>query len=190
MHDESALALAPPVELAPPPLTRARAVSSAVFGLAALGLAAGLGSGSLEVALRAAPAAAAAPLGGFVLTGPALLVAHQYLQLQAQPGRLLDALAEGFSRAGVVAMGLTPVMLFFSATTQRWAEGFMVAAALALCIGLMGSREALWAAELDEAPAPSPHAALLASAWAVTTALVTLRLTWDLAELVLAPLTF
>lgn len=184
--DESSIALAAPV--AAPPLTRARAVASSVFGLAALGLAAGLGSGSLEVALRAIPASVAAPLGGFVLTGPALIVAHQYLQLQAEPQRIVDALAEGFSNAGVVALGLTPVMLFFSATTNHAGRGFMLAAALALLIGLTGARDALWQAELDDAPAPSLRARWLASGWATLTTLVTLRLAMDLQEFVLEPL--
>src|SRR5688572_24939495 len=75
---------------------------SAVLGFALLGLAAGLGSGDTGESVRAIPSGLLAGGGALVLTGPALVVAHQFLGLGGRPEALVAALGRGFTTAGTV----------------------------------------------------------------------------------------
>jgi len=98
-------------------LPGASTVGRAVIGFALIGLVTALGSSGLEGATRVLPAALVVDLGALVLTGPALLVGHQYLGLEAEVTELVGVLSWVFCRAGTVALGLCPALLFFSATS-------------------------------------------------------------------------
>ena len=107
----------PHPDLSPPdfharPWVHARAVG----GIAALGLAAGV-AGQAE-ALARAPAGLAAAVGVILLATPALVVGHQYLRMRASPGALLSAVADAFTRGGVVALGVSPAVVWLSATSD------------------------------------------------------------------------
>ena len=78
-------------------------------------------------------------MGALVLTVPALLVAHQFLGLQARPEQALTGMTTAFLKGGDLALGLTPFLLFFSATTSR---GPAMLGILVACIGAAG----LWIA--------------------------------------------
>ena len=71
-----------------------------------------------EHLLQTAPSGLLVHLGALALTGPTLLVAHPFLGLEASPDRLVVALGRAFARAGDLALGLVPFLLFFAATTQ------------------------------------------------------------------------
>lgn len=96
--------------------TRAWVHARAVGGVAALGLAAGV-AGQTD-ALARAPAGLAAAVGVILLATPALVVGHQYLRMRASPGSLLSAVADAFARGGVVALGVSPAVLWLSATSD------------------------------------------------------------------------
>ena len=94
------------------PWVQARAVG----GIAALGLAAGLAG--QDWALARAPAGLAVGCGVFLLATPALVVGHQYLGLRAAPGALVAAVADAFTRGGVIALGAAPAVLWLAATSD------------------------------------------------------------------------
>ncbi len=98
-------------------LPDASTVGMAVLGFGALGLTAALGASDVGGAARVLPTALVVDLGALVLTGPALLVGHQYLGLEAPVPKLAAVLARVFCRAGTVALGLSPALLFFAATS-------------------------------------------------------------------------
>ena len=105
----------PDVEL-PAFHTRRWVNARAVGGVAALGLAAGL-AGQTD-ALARSPAGLAAAAGVILLATPALVVGHQYLRMRAAPGALLAAVADAFTRGGVVALGVSPAVVWLSATSD------------------------------------------------------------------------
>jgi hypothetical protein len=158
----------------------------ALAGLGALGLAAGLGSGDTTTALRAAPSALMIGMGSLVLTGPALVVGHQFLGLEARPEALAGALARGFAVAGRLALGLAPVMLFFSATSWLWSPVFC-----ALLLGIGGVGFASTARRLREAECGDARGVHridgLVLAWTGLAVLIALRIAWDVANFVVAP---
>lgn len=110
-----ALSAALPV-LSAPPLGAARVLRAAV-GMAGLGAVAALGGHDASL-LSGLEAGLVPVLGTGVLTAPALLVAHQYLNLQAEPRALLQDLGQSFCRVGDVALGLVPVVGLFVLTTD------------------------------------------------------------------------
>ena len=89
-------------------------VLQAAAGLALLGLAAGVGTGDLATAVRSVPALWGAVLAPLVFTAPALLVIHRFLRLQAEPEQLFRALVRGLAGSSRLAVGLAPIVLFFS----------------------------------------------------------------------------
>lgn len=95
-------------------------LGTAMTGFLALGLCAGLGSGDVAVAVRAIPSGLLVAAGTALLTGPALLVVHPFLGLEARTDVLIRAMMRGFCVAGTTALGLAPVMLFFAATSAWW----------------------------------------------------------------------
>ncbi len=157
-----------------------RALATAVGGFLVAGLAAGLGASATEVAVRAVPAGLAVGLGALVLTGPALVVGHQYLGLAARPVDLAASLADGFVRAGRCALGFSPVVLFFSLSTSLW---MVAAAVVALASGAVGLG---WGgAALRGAESPSMRMDALVIAWSTLASLVALRLAVHVAFVVL-----
>lgn len=100
---------------------QAVAASLALGKLALLGAAAGVGSGSLDMAMRSVPVGVLVGAGTLLLTAPSLVVAHQWLGLDAAPGELMDSMVNGLGRAGTLAMGAVPMTLFFSLTSNLWA---------------------------------------------------------------------
>lgn len=157
----------------------------AIGSFALLGLVAGLGSGDAPTAARALPAAWMVGGGALLLTGPALVVAHQFLRLEARPDRLVLVLADTFTRAGHVALGLVPAMLLFSATSSLWAVVFALFLAAIGVFGLAHAVRALMAVE--EAGDLRRHATMgaLTLGWSALVVLIAARLAWDVAGFVL-----
>jgi hypothetical protein len=157
-----------------------RALLGAVGGFLVAGLSAGLGASAPEVALRAVPSGLLVGGGALALTGPALVVVHQYLGLQARPVDLAAGLADGFVRAGRTALGFAPVLAFFALTTGLWVAA---AAGVGLAVGAVGFA---WSgAALRRSEPPSVRMDGLVVAWTLLAALVVLRLAVDTARLVL-----
>lgn len=125
----------------------------------------------------------AAPVGALLLTVPALLVGHQFLDLRSSPSTLVGTLLRGFCRAGDVALGLTPLALLFSATSDL--------APYLLVVGLLGaslqtlvvSMKRLERAEADASPGDWSRRARMSAlilGWATLCGLIGLRLVWNL----------
>ena len=95
--------------------------SPARLGLAAAGFlaafAATLPSVPVTATASVAVAGLVAAVSATVLTGPAMVVLHQYLRLRARPRDLLAAVGQGFAEAGHVALGLSPLVLFLAVTS-------------------------------------------------------------------------
>lgn len=148
---------AAPIPAAPIPAER---LLRATAGMAALGLVSSLGALSSEALspILLAPTAASLPflaapllsgleaglvpvIGTGVLTAPALVVAHQYLNLQAEPRALLRDLADAFCRLGDLALGLIPVVGLFVLTTDiaplLFGLLYLLAGALGLCVAVL-----------------------------------------------------
>jgi len=163
----------------PPSLPSLREVTTGLAGLLALGAAGAVGAHGLT--LHAFPGALWTSAGALVLTGPALLVVHQFLGLQAAPDRVIGSLAHALAKGGIFALGLVPFQLFFSVTTTR-GPGFL---ALLLCgiagSGLLAATRGLVDAELHAGATPMQrlHVRGLAAGWALLTLLVGLRLGWE-----------
>ena len=149
-----------------------------ILGLAALGLSAGLGSGDALTAARVLPTGLLVGGGAFALTGPALIVAHQFLGLRATPDALFHAMTRGFAATGRAALGLCPAMLLFSATSGLWAGVLAMFLAALFGLGLAFTVRRLYQAE--GGPLSPLWPALLLS-WNGLVGLVALRLAWDAA---------
>jgi hypothetical protein len=165
-------------------------VGRAVLGFGALGLTAALGSSDLGGAMRILPTALVVDLGALVLTGPALLVGHQYLGLEAPVPKLAAVLSNVFCRAGTVALGLAPALLFFAATSGLapalhvlFLAGIATFALTDVWTGLLSVERA--AVVPDETPRArtlrDARMHLLVLSWMVLTSLVGLRLGFHLA---------
>lgn len=157
-----------------PPFSR---VLTGLAGLALLGAAAGLGSGSAAIAARSVPSALIVGAGALALTSPALLVVHQVLALRAPPHALVAALARALVRLGALALGLTPFVLFFAATSGLAFAVFPLAFAAAAALSAAGAVRELVGAEVGAAnPAAAVPMTALSLGWVGLTALVGLRL--------------
>lgn len=170
-------------------------VIGACGSLALLGICAGLGAGEVALAARAVPAGLLVAAGSVVLTGPALVVAHQYQGLQADPQQLVSALSRGFVTCGEIALGLSPILLFFSATSGLWAALYSLFVAGAGAFGGAVTARQLLRAEAAARPAGAEltdHADLTARAgmgglvlaWSTLAALIALRIGWGMAAFV------
>ncbi|MFT7521229.1 MAG: hypothetical protein ACI9MC_003380 [Kiritimatiellia bacterium] len=110
------IALAGPDQPAVIPPTAGR------LALGSLGFATLFSTAALSVPIIAAPwvctAGLAAALGTALLTGPALLILHQFLGLHARPIDLVHALSRGYADAGQIALGLSPFVLMLSLTSR------------------------------------------------------------------------
>ncbi|MCB9684645.1 MAG: hypothetical protein H6735_06395 [Alphaproteobacteria bacterium] len=177
MSDVAVLAEEPVAEAE---LPSAPALAGAVAGFLVLGLCAGLGASDPGTAIRAVPSGVFVGAGALVLTGPALVVGHQVMGLDARPARLVGAMGDGFVRAGRLALGLSPVMAFFSLTTGLWG---VILALLAAAVGAVGFG---WVASgLRAVEARSPRMDALVFGWGALSVLVALRLAVDVARLVM-----
>lgn len=177
-------AAAPAADSPPIAAPTATELLHAVGGLAALGLCAGLGSGDLATAARSVPAGLLAGGGALLLTGPALVVAHQFLGLGGRPEVLVAALGRGFVTAGRVALGLAPAMLFASATSGLWGYGLVVLLMGAAVLGFANGARRLVAAEGGASAWNTLAMHGLVGTWIALTSLVGLRLGWDVARFV------
>lgn len=164
-------------------------VLQAMGGFALLGLAGGLGSGVVELALRSLPAGLLVAVGSGLLTAPALLVAHQLGRFRASPEDLVGALAGAFVQTGRLALAGVPVVAFFAATSGLWSAVFSVFALLLGAVAASSAARRLHAAEPPANPGSSPRFTLLVLGWQVLALLVALRLAAVGVSFVLAPLT-
>jgi hypothetical protein len=175
-----------PAELVPAPIVEGL---RGLAGFTTLGLAAGAGAMDLATALRAPVAVAGAVVAALLLAGPALVVSHPLLGLSARPSALVGALSLSVARAGRLAMGLAPVVLFFAVTTPRW-EAALLLAGLWVAGSLVRSLPAnLVAAERGAAPEHPASASTLLVAWGWTAllVLVLLRVSWLAATFLVGP---
>lgn len=154
-------------------------VAHGLGGLLALGAAGVVGAHGL--APQALPGVLWTSAGAVVLTGPALLVVHQFLGLQAAPDRVVGALAWALARTGHLAMGLVPFQVFFSATTARGPGLLALLLAGIGGVGLMAAMRGVVDAERDSGATGAAllNARGLAVGWAGLTLLVGLRLGWE-----------
>ncbi len=104
-----------------PPFPR---ILQSLFGLVLLGAVTGLGTGDAGMAGRSIPSALAIGGGAVLLTGPALLVAHQFLGLKGRPEDLVAALVRSFCRLGDLSLGMVPLVGLFT-ITSRLGPGIM-----------------------------------------------------------------
>lgn len=167
-----------PVIVSPaPPASR---VVLALGAMVLFALCAGLGTGELGVTLRVLPIVVAPLFGAMLLTAPALFAMHQFLGLHARPETMTVALARGLIIGGHVAAGLSPMALFFAATTGLWP--FLVAIGGTL-VGLAAATSAarsLHEAERAKNGSSSARFSLLVAGWLVLGTLISLRLAADL----------
>lgn len=145
------------------------------------GLCAGLGSGELAVIVRVLPVAAAPLLGALLLTAPALIAMHQFLGLHARPEHMVVALSRALVVGGHVAGGLSPVALFFAATTGLWPQVIALGGSLVGLATAATAARALHEAERTSGHLPSARFSLLVAGWLGLGTLITLRLAADLA---------
>lgn len=129
--------------MSPPSLL---AVGRAALGFLAFGGAAAVG-GDFASATQTAPSGLAIHFGAFALTGPTLLVVHPFLGLEAKPDALVAVLARAFVRAGELALGLTPLVVFFATTTTIAGPLFLVLLTFLGGAALLGAAHELVATE-------------------------------------------
>jgi len=164
-------------------------IIGACGSLALLGVCAGLGAGEPALAARAVPAGLLTAAGAVVLTGPALVVAHQYQGHAADPQLLVSALSRGFVTCGEIALGLSPILLFFSATSGLWAALYSLFVAGAGAFGGAVTARRLLRAERGARPVDvdlTTRAGMggLVAAWSTLAALIALRIGWGMASFV------
>ena len=187
--------MSPTLPLSPPAVPAAIAMPNVVEiigacgSLALLGVCAGLGAGEVAVAARAVPAGLLVAAGAVILTGPALVVAHQYQGLQADPQQLVSALSRGFVTCGEIALGLSPILLFFSATSGLWSALYSLFVAGAGAFGGAVTARQLLRAETAAQPDGVDLTARagmggLVLAWSTLAALIALRIGWGMATFV------
>jgi hypothetical protein len=150
------------------------------------GLCAGLGAGELAIVVRVLPTTVAPLLGAMLLTAPALLAMHQFLGLHAAPESLAIALSRGLLGGGHVAAGLSPIALFFAATTGLWPLALGFGGALIGVSAAAVAARALHRAERASGRQPSSAFSLLIAAWLVLGTLIALRIAADFAMSIIA----
>lgn len=144
-----------------------------VAGVVGLGLAAGMAG--QEAALASAPAGLLTGAGVLLLTTPALVVGHQYLRMRAAPGALIGALWDGFSRAGVVALGAVPAVALVAATSNMGPGLGLVALCGTGALGTLYAIRNLATAETEAGGSPAGGVGI-AVLWAGLAFLIGLRL--------------
>jgi len=116
--------------------------------------------------------------GAIILTTPALLVGHQYLNLRAEPRQLLHVLAQTLCQAGDLALGLVPTLGLFVLTTNitplLFALAFSGVGSLALSLGFIRLQQVERSA--GGGIGATVGMAGLALGWAILTGLIGLRL--------------
>jgi len=139
-----------------------------------------------------APTALLDVTGALLLSTPALLVAHQFLDLRARPEHLITAISSGLTQTGKLAWGLSWGVLFFAATSSLWLPALMCSmaglgfVAYVLCRDNLNAVELAAAREHDpKATGISPKFTLLVHGWLGLTVLIALRLGFDLGSFVL-----
>jgi hypothetical protein len=104
-----------PAPEAPPEPIGLPEVATALVGLLAFGATTVIGTGGVGVA-HTTPALAVGAVGALVLTGPAIVVGHQYLRVATPASSVVEQLARGLVAGGRLAWGVVPAALFFAAT--------------------------------------------------------------------------
>ncbi len=166
-----------PVQASPSLRPSGTAALSATGGLALFGACAGLGVGALAEVPQLALAALLVPSASWTVTGLSLMVAHQFLDLDAPPEAIGGALVGGFVRSGRLAAGFSPVMLFFSSTSPSW---FLLGCGLLGLVAFCGLPTTAGLLLATEPGSERMDFVLLVRAWLVFTTLVALRIGADL----------
>lgn len=141
----------------------------ALVPLAALGAVAAVGTTAADL-----PTLTSLPLIAVVtaaFTAPALLAASHTLHVELPVDRVTGAFGAGLARAGRVAAGLLPLMVFEVLTSNLATALWLAGAGLAGAAGISAARRGLVGS--DE---PSRSLTLLTRGWAALAGLVGLRL--------------
>ncbi len=149
------------------------------LGFALLGLAAGVGSPELVSGLKTAPTVVVVVTVPLVITIPSLVVMHQFGQLRASPEAITAAAGRGLVRAGQLAAGLAPVVLFLALTSDIWRGALLIAMAGCAAAGLETARATLVAVVRQagpQIPLERLRMGALASGWMLLCGLVGLRM--------------
>ncbi|NVB41349.1 hypothetical protein G6O69_26160 [Pseudenhygromyxa sp. WMMC2535] len=186
-----ATASAPPRPRAP--LDRAQRVDArslvgGLLGFLALGAAAALGEPLLEgTSLRLVPSVLMVELSAMALTTPALIALHQFLDLEAPPEALAAACGRALVHGGRVAGGLTPLVLFYAATTSLGVFAMLVSLAAVGVFTTVTACVSLNRVELRATPPAqpgreamvAPRFTLLVLAWVALSWVIALRVGVD-----------
>ena len=158
-------------------------VVGALGGMALLGMATTLGSEAFTAIAPGTILLLASLFGATLLTAPALLALHQFLQLSARPEAMVSALTHALVAGGRVALGVAPVALFFAATTSQWPLVLMAGFALCGVVTAAVAVRSLRAVEAAAGPLGPRFSALLYG-WAGLTTLISLRIGFDVIVMV------
>lgn len=159
------------IELEPPKPAR--------LGLGAVGFLAAFAATLPSIPLDAAASVGATGLvsavSATVLTGPAVVVLHQYLRLRARPADVLAAIGQGFADAGNVALGLSPLILFLAVTSPLALPALLALLGASILVVLVQTLRRLVHLEIQAPGATLPRVLGMAGvslAWLCLTALI------------------
>jgi hypothetical protein len=141
-------AYAQPARWSAPPLGP-RGLLATARGFAGYALLPAVGLLSSGAGWEGTAAALLAPPAALLLSVPSLLVGHAWLRLSARPAALLQATAMAFREGGHLALGLTPLVALYAATSRL---GPLLVVATLLGVGLLAierGRRALNQAEAE-----------------------------------------
>lgn len=157
--------------IAPTPVEIVRALAG--FGVSAI-----VAARTVETIPTGVGLGLLSPIGALLLTGPALLVVHQFLGLRAAPREIVALVARAFARSGDLSLALAPALLLFSATSGQAPLVFLLFLLGNGAFTLLGA--VLDLSGLEERANPSLVARgqmfFLAVGWAVLAGLIALRI--------------
>jgi hypothetical protein len=153
---------------------------SALGGLLGFGCAAALTVPEPAFVAQASGSALFSVVGAAVLTTPPLLVAHQVARLQAPIEDVVAAVSRGLIRAGGLAAGFAPAVLWLSLTSGLAWVVYPTLLAVCGAFAAFGAIDELVAAERRQdrptALVRAGQMGLVAFGWCVLAGLVALRL--------------
>lgn len=146
------------------PLERGLRLLSAAAGYAALGAAGGFGSADFGfLACLRAPLLASAM--GVAVTVPSLVIAHEWLEGKAPLASVISAPVEAWTRCGMLAFSLAPVVVFFAAASHVATAMYLLAVVGVAGVGLITGMASIGSLSAPPSGAGA-GSAFLALSWA------------------------
>lgn len=186
-----------PIYLHHPTLKSAQISLAELFkrfaGFLVFGLCCGLGSLDWFITLRMIPSALFLVLGTLFLSCPVLLVGHHFFQFRAQTEDLVASIVRSVVVGGQLALGLSGIMLFFSATTHLWILATSIAMAgigfvmAMICVREVREQERNARIQAGIAASLPTSFNLWITGWILLVFAIATRLAWSLATFVLMP---